>query len=75
MDVDRRDGDLQPGAQPQEEPARVELPHLRAGHEQGPADEEAHHGEGEEGGLPAHGVHQVDRGEGAEERAQGEEAA
>ena len=56
-------------------PAHVELPCLAGRHHHGPADEEAHHGEGEERGLPAHRVHQEDGAEAAEEGAQGQQAA
>ena len=70
MDVDRGDRDLQTGAQAkqepdhnhaddegdkdQSEPAHVELPSLAGSHHHGPADEEAHDGEGQQGGLPPH---------------------
>ena len=49
-----------------EESSSVELPDLRRGHEEGPADEEAHDREREEGGLPADRVHEVDGAQRAE---------
>ena len=49
-----------------EESSGVELPDLRRGHEECPADEEAHDGEREEGGLPADRVHEVDGAQRAE---------
>ena len=75
VDVDRGDGDLQPGAQTQQEPAHIELPGLGGGHQQRPADKQRHDGEGEQRGLPAHGVHQEDGGEGAEQGPDAEETA
>ena len=49
-----------------EESSGVELPDLRRSHEECPADEEAHDGEREEGGLPADRVHEVDGAQRAE---------
>ena len=48
------DGDEEQDENDQNEPAHVELPSLTGGHHHGPADEKAHHGEGEQGGLPPH---------------------
>ena len=48
---------------------------LAGGHEEGPPDEEAHDGEGEERGLPPHRVHQEHRRQRAEEGAQRQQAA
>ena len=65
VDVDRGDGDLQPRPQAQQEPAHIELPGLGRRHQQRPPDEQRHDGEGEQRGLPSHGVHQEDGGKGA----------
>ena len=90
MDVDGGNGDLQTGAQSKQEPAQhnhhhhhqvqqqpahIELPGLGGGHQQRPADKQRHDGEGEQRGLPAHGVHQEDGGEGAEQGTDAEETA
>ena len=69
------DGDEEQDENDQNEPAHVELPSLTGSHHHGPADEEAHHREGEQGGLPPHRVHQEDRTQRAEHRPQGEQAA
>ena len=75
VDVDRGDGDLQPRPQAQQEPAHIELPGLGGRHQQGPAYEQRHDGEGEQRGLPAHRVHQEDGGEGAEQGPDTEKTA
>ena len=73
--IDWADGDLEAGPQPQQHPAHVQLPGLAGRHQHRPAHEEAHDGEGEEGGLPAHAVHEDLGRQGAEQGAEGQEAA
>ena len=75
MDVDWGDGYLEPRPQAQEESAHIELPGLGRRHQEGPADEEGHDGEGEQRGLPAHSVHQEDGGERAKQGSDTEKAA
>ena len=60
VDVDGRDCDLQPRPQSQQEAAHVQLPGLTGRHQESPAYEETHHGERQQGSLPADGVHQED---------------
>ena len=75
VDVDWGDGDLQAGPQPQEEPAHVQLPGLTGRHQESPTYEETHHGEGQQGGLPAYGVHQEDRAQGPKQGSDTQQAA
>ena len=75
VDVDGGDGDLQTGPQPQQEPAHIELPGLTGCHHHRPPDEQAHDGEGQQGGLPSHSIHQEDCTQGTKHCSQGQQAA
>ena len=75
MDVDGGDGNLKAGPQTQQEPAHIELPGLTGCHHHRPPDEEAHHREGQQGGLPSHSVHEKDCTQWTKHGTQGQQAA